>query len=99
MARLSTKPFWLLSVDDDEFMLPMEGDQGIPADPTKSVCSFLSQPKALEWKSIRFKVQMASLDMSLGLFPTFFLGPVPRHPSSAASPTSSSARAYSWMAD
>ena len=97
MARLSTKPFWLLSVDDDEFMLPMEGGKGIPADPTKSVCSYLSQPKALEWKSIRFKVQM-SLEMSLGLFPTLFLGPVPRHPSGsgAASPTSSSAY---WTAD
>lgn len=58
LAQLSTKPFWLLSVDDDEFLLPMSSEQGVPADPTKSICSFLSQPKTQEWKSIRFRWKM-----------------------------------------
>eukprot|EP00040_Diaphanoeca_grandis_P020931 m.111325 g.111325 ORF g.111325 m.111325 type:complete len:439 (+) comp28112_c0_seq1:498-1814(+) len=58
-AAVHSKPFWLLSVDDDEFVLPnmdfSERSLGKTLDPSTSLCALLGDPRVAAYKSARFR--------------------------------------------
>ena len=58
-AAAEDMPYWLLSVDDDEFVLPIrdfkEGDASRKLDARQRLCEYLSKPESLRFKSIRFR--------------------------------------------